>query len=341
MIGSLSERDRQILREAQKAYRHDNRIYLRITVLLMMDQGFSPVQISEALGMDRATVYRYHQRYLSVGLDAYLDLCVGGSVCKLSASEQESLVAHLREHFYHSAREICAYVEQTYGVEYSENGMISLLHRLGFVYKKTRQMPPHAEVEVQESFVEELTQKAASLPETEALYFMDGVHPQHNTRPEHGWIPKGEDCCIPANSGRKRVNVNGLINASDPTDVCAITVDRINAQAVIETFEHLMALNPQIKRFHIVCDNARYYRSKLLRQWLADQPIELIFLPPYSPNLNLIERLWKFLKKKVISSFYYDTYDKFHQAILDFFNHIEEYEKELRSLMNWKFQIIR
>ena len=57
--------------------------------------------------------------------------------------------------------------------------------------------------------------------------------------------------------------------------------------------------------------------------------------------MNLIERLWKFLKKKVINSIYYDTYDKFHQAILNFFNHIEDYEEELKKLISWNFEIIR
>lgn len=340
MLGTLTPRERNILREAQKAYRHDNRIYLRITVLLMMDQGFSADQISDALGLDRSTVYRYHQRFLSVGFDAYLDLCVGGSSCRLSAAEQEGLKAHLETQLYNSAGQVCAYVLEAYGVSYSENGMISLLHRLGFVYKKTRQIAPHAKPAVQEAFVEELTQKAATLKPSEGLYFMDGVHPQYNTRPDYGWIRKGQDFKIKANSGRKRVNINGLINAQDPIDVCALSSNRINGQSTIELFEHLMSLNPDKERFYVVCDNARYYHSKVLKAWLKDKPIELIFLPAYSPNLNLIERLWKLMRKKTINSHYYDTYDKFHQAILDFFNQIEKYEMELKSLITWKFQII-
>lgn len=340
MLSSLTDRDRMILREAQKAYRSEGRIYIKITALLMLDQGFSVDQVREALGIDRATVYRYHQDFLSVGLDDYLDLCVGGSVSRLSSSDQEALSYHLEEHFYQNAREICFYVLETFGVFYSENGMISLLHRLGFVYKKSRQVAPHANVEKQEAFVTQLTEKAESLEEAEDLYFMDGVHPQYNTRPDYGWIRKGKAFNIKANSGRQRVNINGMINAFDPTDVCALSAERINGQSTIELFENLMALHPQKKRFWIVCDNARYYHSEVLKKWLIDKPIELIFLPAYSPNLNLIERLWKFLKKKIINSTYYDSYDKFHQAILDFFNNIDTYEEELKSLINWNFQIV-
>jgi transposase len=341
MLSFLTDREVQILREAQKAYRNEGRIYIKITALLMLDQGFSVVQVGDALGIDRATAYRYHQSFLAQGLDDYLDLCIGGSVARLSPADQALLGAHLEEHFYLNARDICRYVLETFGISYSENGMISLLHRLNFVYKKSRRVVPHADVEKQEAFVEQLTQKAESLEEREGLYFMDGTHPQHNTRPDYGWIRKGKDFKIKANSGRARVNINGLMNAFDPTDLCAITAERINAQATIELFTKLKAQNPEKSHFYVVCDNARYYHAKCLQEWLADQPITLIFLPAYAPNLNLIERLWKFLKKKVINSNYYDTYDKFHQAILDFFTHIEDYEKELKSLISWKFEIIR
>jgi len=341
MLGTLTDRERKILREAQKAYVRDGRIYRRLTVLLMMDQGFSATQISDALGIDRATVYRYQQKYLKVGFDNYLDLFAGGSSALLNESGQAQLGTYLEENFCQSSREICHYVEQNFGVKYTENGMRSLLHRLGFVYKKSTQVAPHPDAELQAEFVEKLTELAASMQEREALYFMDGAHPQYNTRPDYGWIRKGKAFKVKANSGRKRVNINGLINAFDPTDVCAITTDRIDAEAVIEHFEHLLELHPDKRRIIIVCDNARYYHARVLKEWLEDKPIELIYLPAYSPNLNLIERLWKLLKKKIINSTYYHTYDKFHQAILDFFNQIERYEAELQSLISWNFQIIR
>ena len=258
----------------------------------------------------------------------------------LSEAQQGSLRQHVKMHFYVRSVDICQYVADTYGVVYSESGMIKLLHRLGFSYKKSRSIPRHPDEATQQAFVEEITDIREHLGQNEALYFMDGAHPQHNTRPEYGWILKGEEMEIPANSGRKRVNINAIINADDPTDITANFPERINAQTTIELLHLLMIRYPHIEHHYVVCDNARYYYNKQLRAWLADKPITLIHLPPYAPNLNLIERLWKFLKKEAISSFYYDTYDKFRAAIIQFLTHPQAYQQQLRSLMNWKFQII-
>jgi len=65
----------------------------------------------------------------------------------------------------------------------------------------------------------------------------------------------------------------------------------------------------QAKVIYIICDNAGYYRSKMVREHLEGSKIELVFLPPYSPNLNLIERYWKFFKKKVLYNQYYPTFN--------------------------------
>ena len=67
--------------------------------------------------------------------------------------------------------------------------------------------------------------------------------------------------------------------------------------------------------------------------------IELLFLPPYSPNLNLIERLWKFVKKECLYSHYYEKFDKFKAAISECLaNAYVKPEKELKSLLRLKFQ---
>jgi len=97
--------------------------------------------------------------------------------------------------------------------------------------------------------------------------------------------------------------------------------------------------NPKSTKTHIICDNARYFRSKEVRSFLEDSKIELVFLPPYSPNLNLIERYWKFFKKKILYNSYYDTFWKFKKACIQFFKNWNEYTSELRSLMTENFQI--
>jgi transposase len=94
-------------------------------------------------------------------------------------------------------------------------------------------------------------------------------------------------------------------------------------------------------RIILICDNARYNHARLVRDALAQTHarVELLFLPPYSPNLNLIERLWGFMKERVLRD-YFATFDAFQQAIRHFFAHLDEYADELRSLMTENFQIL-
>ena len=91
---------------------------------------------------------------------------------------------------------------------------------------------------------------------------------------------------------------------------------------------------------YVVCDNARYYKSKALAEWLTDKRLVPVFLPPYSPNLNLLERLWKFLRQKISNTSFYRTKGQFKTAVLDFFDRLPEFGQELASRLSLKFYIL-
>lgn len=95
-----------------------------------------------------------------------------------------------------------------------------------------------------------------------------------------------------------------------------------------------------LKPIYMFLDNARYNRNKEVCEKASSLNMELIFLPPYSPNLNLIERLWKFLKQVLRKNKYYNTFEKFRNAIFEFFKNIEQYEVELKKLLTLNFEII-
>ncbi len=96
---------------------------------------------------------------------------------------------------------------------------------------------------------------------------------------------------------------------------------------------------PDAERITVYSDNARYFHACLLKAHLVGKRVQFVYLPPYSPNLNLIERLWKFCKKRVLSRFY-PTFKEFQQAIEQFFRNLREYEVELETLMRDKFELI-
>ena len=91
---------------------------------------------------------------------------------------------------------------------------------------------------------------------------------------------------------------------------------------------------------HVICDNARYYQNKAPNAWLADKPLVQVFLPPYSPNLNLIERLWKFLRQKISNTAFYRTKGPFKTAVLDFFDRLPGFGHESASRMWLKFHVL-
>ncbi|MDR1371118.1 MAG: transposase [Dysgonamonadaceae bacterium] len=112
----------------------------------------------------------------------------------------------------------------------------------------------------------------------------------------------------------------------------------IDAVAVMEFFRQLRE-DYVDKPVKIVLDNARYQHCKAVMEVVQSLNIELLFLPPYSPNLNIIERLWKFTKKKILYGTYYETPLKFHDTVKDFFETVNaKYKPELEALLTLNFQ---
>ena len=108
-----------------------------------------------------------------------------------------------------------AYVKKTMGVSYTPEGMVILLHRLGFSYKKTKNVPSKANRKEQEAFLRKYKELKENLKETEKIDFMDGVHLTHNVMPAYCWIRKGTEKEVKSNTGRERVNINGVYSPAD------------------------------------------------------------------------------------------------------------------------------
>lgn len=257
----------------------------------------------------------------------------------MSDDQLMELSLHLRQTLYPSARQIVDYVQMHYGVHYSERGMRVLLHRLGYVYKKPKLVPGKADAQAQQAFVEQYENLKENKEKADVIYFMDATHPHHNPVLGRGWIRRGIECMIPSNTGRDRLNINGAIELENMRPVVRFDAS-INAASTVALFEQIEQHHPDAKRIYIICDNARYYRSKDVGRFLESSKIELIFLPPYSPNLNLIERFWKFFKKTVIYNTYYETFGEFRAACTRFFQNSSEHIDSLRSLLTEKFEII-
>jgi transposase len=148
-LGKLAE-----LREAHRATR-DKREADRIKAVVLLATGWTAEQVAEALLIDPNTVRSHFKRYQQGGLKALAHVAFRGSECLLDAQQLALLDLHVQSHLYVTAKAIARWVEEAFGVSYTESGMTALLHRLGFVYKKPKLVPGKADPAAQEAFLAE------------------------------------------------------------------------------------------------------------------------------------------------------------------------------------------
>ena len=317
---------------------HDKRQADRVKAVVALAKGWSAAQVAEILLFDEKTSRHYVERYQQGGVPALLEDNYRGADPKLDEHQMKELDQYLQEHLLPDAKAVIAHIEQCYQVRYSVSGVTDLLHRLGFSYKKPTHVPGKQDPAQQEDFLREYERLKARKGKNDPIYFADATHPQHNSIPAYGWIKKGQEKELKANCGRQRLNINGAINLEtwEPTVRFYAT---INAQSAMDLFARLEAKHPQAKVIYVIVDNARYYRSRVLQKAMKGTKIKLIFLPPYSPNLNLIERFWKFFKKKVLNNRYYETFAEFERACKNFFRQWKRHVPELQTLLVENFHI--
>jgi transposase len=121
-----------------------------------------------------------------------------------------------------------------------------------------------------------------------------------------------------------------------------LEAEKITSEAMIALFDRLTARHPSATAIDVVLDNASYNRLAAIKGYLARDGcrIRLVYLPAYSPNLNLIERLWWFLKKTTLWNEYYPTFAQFKAAIDGFFQTLGDYRAQLASLITDRFRFI-
>jgi len=312
----------------------------RIKAVMLLSNGYSYEEISAILFIDQSSVRRYEKLFI-LGTDRLLANKYQGRIPNLTPEQIKEITAHLKTHLYSYAKDICQYILEKYGVSYTKDGLVLALKRWGFVWKKTKLSPPKVDEEVQKEHIKKYEEIKENLKKDEGIFFLDGVHPTHNSMPARAWIEKGKDKMIKSNTGRQRLNINGAYSPFSH-EVIVREDERINSQSTIELLKKIEEKHPELKKIYVFADNARYYYSKEVREYLKKSKINMIHLPAYCPNLNLIERLWKLFKKKVLYNQYYEKFIDFKKAVMQFFEKdILSMKNELDSLMIEKFQIIK
>lgn len=324
--------------EKQHRGERDSRISDRLKAVLLKDEGWTTQSISQALRIHEETVRQHVRDWEEEGK---LKPENGGSISKLNVAQAAALINHLEEKVYVQVMDICGYVAKKFGKFYTVSGMTKWLHQAGFSYKRPKPFPAKADTAKQEAFIEAYLALLDETPAEEVIVFMDSAHPTMATKVTCGWIKKGFDQPIAQTASRTRVNIVGALELKTMKVVSTLP-ELVNADTIVSFFDQLKQAYPDTPRIHIILDQSGYHRSHAVQEAANAKDIVLHYLPPYSPNLNPIERLWKVMNECVRNNVFFSSAKEFRSAISDFFEVIlPNMANALRSRLNDNFQTLK
>lgn len=338
MKEKLTEEKKQELEDLH-AHSHDKRFCDCIKAVLLRSEGWNTAMISQALRIHETSVLRHLKDYEQ---SEKLKPENGGSKSNLSDTQTTELIEHLTEHTYHQTNQIVAFVLEHFDIKYSVAGMNKWLHHNGFSYKKPKGIPHKFDEIKQAEFIAYYEKLKADCGEDETILFIDAVHPTQATKISYGWIKTGEEKAIETTGSRTRLNLIGAVNLLNIKSTVVNDYETINSENIVDFFRKLKANYPANHKLHIILDGAGYHRSDLVKNSAKELGITLHYLPPYSPNLNPIERLWKVMNEKSRNNVYFKSKQHFIKAINNFFSKtLPEISESLVSRINDNFQVLK
>jgi transposase len=291
------------------------RVQLKMEVVYLKSQGLPHRDICRLARISENTLRSSLRQFQEGGVERLKRTDWEGTESELDG-HREALEEPFRNHPPRSTAQAAAEIERITGVRRGLTQVRKFLKGLGLKYRKLGMIPAKADADEQaESLDEKLwprPRKAQRL--RRAVCFVDAAHFVHGAFLGYLWC--FVRLLVRGPSGRKRFNVLGAIDAVTHELTTVVNDTVIDAAAVCELLRRLSARYAG-RPVRLVLDNARYQECEVVRLLAAELKIELLYLPSYSPNLNLIERLWKFVKKEVLSGRYYEDFARFQAAIVE------------------------
>ena len=334
---SLSKEELQALRAAHRQERNKPAAY-KINAVILLGSGWKLREVSEALLLDEETLRSYVEKYQRRGVEGLVHTHYMGRVARLTYKQSKQLRQALESKIYPTTAAVIEYVSKRFSIRYSASGMRDRLHGMGYSFKKPKLVPGDTDVRAQHDFVECYEKFMENKASNVEVVFIDAVHPQHNTMAGYGWSSQGAPRLLQTSSGRQRLNLHGAINI-ESLEMTVIESSSINRESTLQLLQMLHEKYCRAREIVVILDNARYHYSAQIKEWVEKHSrIRLAYLPTYSPQLNLIERVWKFFKKKVLYNQYYPTLKRFRAASTEFFSKIDQHHAELSSLLDGGFE---
>jgi transposase len=337
----LTPRQRKEIGERRRNAQ-DRRIYQRLSAVLWSDDGRTREEIAGLVGVSTRQVGQWLRIFRNKGLDELCTLHYQGDPGRLGPSQVKRLRQEIEKGVFHNADQIRTWIEATFGVTYSASGVKDLLRRIGASFHKVSGFFWKADVKKQKRFVRKYRRHKREAGPKARRYTVDACHPAWGVDLLYScWLLVGQRFYVGVGNGRKRLNILGAYRPDDQDYVdLRLTGENITGEQFVKLLEKLLAKHPEAEKFLLYLDDAKYYSKPCVKQRLAaHRQFRLVFLPAYSPNLNLIERLWKFLRKKAFQR-WHKTFDELQGAVAGVLDHLGDYRDELATLMTERFAIV-
>jgi len=292
----FTEQDKAALRYERFHHPHPH-VQLKMDTILLRSEGIDIQTICRIADISRSTFYNYLSEYKQGGIDALKVVKFHKPTSELEA-HKTTIENYFRANPPATIKEAAAKIKELTGIERKETQVRVFLKKLGMKCRKIGMIPAKADPDVQANFLE--TKMEPRLEEAKqnkrAVFFVDAAH--FVLAPFLGLVWCFERLFIKAPAGRQRFNVLASLNAITHELITVTNDTYINAESVKDLLYKLSQLNLGIP-ITLILDNARYQKCNAVMTLAEQLKIELLFLPSYSPNLNLIERLWRFTRKNV------------------------------------------
>ena len=307
----------------------------RALILILKSQEIAHHKIAKIADVCENTVRHWLEAYQQGGLERLTEINFYQPQSRLQPFEME-----VRDYFEKTPpatlAQACADIEKRTSVSIKNTQMRAYIKSLGVRHRKVSSIPAKANIEAQKKFHDEELQPRLEEAKAgqRAVYFVDAAH--FVLGAFLGYLWSFVRVFVRTPSGRQRFNVLGALNAITKELITVTNDTYITSVQVCELLREI-AKNATLP-ITLVLDNARYQRCHLVMTLAKELGIELLFLPPYSPNLNLIERLWKLVKKECLYSVYYENFASFRGAIQTFLTPNSMHQEKLESLLTLNFQ---
>ena len=187
-----------------------------------------------------------------------------GGTAALSPLQIDELRAWATEILPASTVEVGQFIRSRFGIDHGKSGLINLMSRIDFDWKKPESVPDRIDAAVQQRFIDAHEDLRNSLEADETIVYVDAVHPTHQAKPAGRWLPRGQRCALDMTTGRERLNLHGAIDLE--TGLTRIKeVQAVDAQSSIDLFASLERAYSTMSRIHVFLDNARYHHARAVQ----------------------------------------------------------------------------